>query len=298
MLTPPAPADARCVQHPERPACAVCGVCTRPVCATCALPVEPAVCRACDSQRRALEFQPPSVRATLLLAWRLYRASFSRLLLVCAVFAPAFAAVDHFGASRGLPTVAQMQLAWLARLLVGTVVSVAAARLFLQACGQRGLDAGEALAYALRRWPTAVAATLVMSLIIGIGMALLLVPGVVFALSYCLVTPLLAATRLDVKQVLRVSHSLVFGKRRALLPALALAFAASSLPALVPGVGGWLLGLMGLSPASAGWIAPAQLAAEAATMLFDLLLVAAQVACYRQLVAGSGAFQGVTETTI
>ncbi|MGI5860426.1 MAG: B-box zinc finger protein [Myxococcales bacterium] len=298
MLTPPAPADARCAEHPERTASAVCGVCSRPVCATCALPVEPAVCRACDRRRRSLELQPPSPRATLSLAWRLYRAAFGRLLLVCAVFAPAFAAVDHFGASRGLRPLEQMQISGLAQLFVGTVVSVTAARLFLQASGGRKLDAGEALAYALRRWPAAVAATLVIGIIVGFGLILLLVPGIFFALSYCLATPLLAATRLDANEVMQVSRSLVYGKRRALLAALGAAFVASSLASLLLGLGVWEIGLMELSPASAVWVAPAQLAAEAAVMLCDLFLIAAQVACYKQLVAGSGAFQGVTETTI
>ena len=295
---PEAPAPARCAAHPERLAQAACSRCGVPVCSTCALPVEPLVCRACEERRRSLELQPPSAGRTLQLAWSLYRAAFGRLLGISAVFAVAFAAADHFAASRGFGLLGGLQLSGLVQLLVGTVGTVAAARLFLQAGRRLPLDAGEALRTALRRWPAAVLATFVVNLVVGFGLLLFVVPGLIAALSFCLVTPLLAATRLDANQALRLSRSLVDGKRLGLLLPLGAALAVSSLPSLAITLGASRAGLMALGPAAGWWVAPAQLAAETAILLCDGFLVAAQVACYQQLVAGSGAFQGVTETTI
>jgi hypothetical protein len=236
-------------------------------------------------------------RTSVRLACRLFRRAFWQILLVTVVlYAAPNALADRFLLSHSLRLRYQAELFGAIQLLFGTIGLTATARLLLQAAHERPIDLSEALFYGCKRWPSGAAAGFIVSFFIGAGLILLLVPGILAALQYCLVLPLLAATRLGAGQTLELSKQLVEGRRLALFRALGTAFVIAGLPWLAIEVGISASGV--LDAPAAWWLAPLLLAGETALGLCQAFFVAAQVACYQQVLAYSGAYQGVTETTI
>jgi uncharacterized membrane-anchored protein len=179
-------------------------------------------------------------------------------------------------------------------LVVGVVGTLAMTRLLVLASRGAPLRAGEALLFALRRWPAAVALTFITELIISLGLLLLVVPGVVAALNLSLALPLLAATRLDANQAMRRSKALVAGERRRLFWPLLLSFVATALPgqllAMLPAI------LSASAPSLAAPV-PAALIAFATEAIAGLLggfFLAVLVACFAKIARrGDVALQGL-----
>lgn len=221
---------------------------------------------------RGAQAAPLDVRAALRLAFVLWRGGFAAALPAWAAVALCFAAVEQLADRWALSGLDRSQLAAPIQLTAGLVAGVAVARIyFARALGQR-VGLGRAVAFALRRWPSAAAAGVFSSLVISLGLLLFGVPGVLAALNLCLASPLLAATRLDANQVLRRSRAMAFGARGRLALALAAAgapsaamWAAASLAAPEPVSLALRLGL------------------ELGSASLDGFLTAAQVACFVQL---------------
>jgi len=228
---------------------------------------------------------PLGLKPLLASAARLYRAALGPATLVCCAFALPYAAADTAARRLGLSFLDAAQLRGGVQLLLGMAGSVALARLYLQASAARPpgpASLRDALAVAARRWPAGLAIGLVSGLAVGAGSALLVVPGVVVALNLSMALPLLAATGLDSNQVLRRSAALVLGKRRRLLPALAVAWLASvALAALLEQGENRLLEAMLMTHPVAGFLLDAVY--EAMAGLCEAGLTAVLVAAYLQL---------------
>ena len=225
-----------------------------------------------------------AARRSLLLAWRLIRETLSRSLPLSLALALPFVAFDLAADGSALTDLERYQLAGVLQLFIGLAGTLALARLFLGAARRTPFTLGQALLFAVRRWPTGVAASLFAGLVIGIGVLALVIPGVIAALTFSLMTPLVAATELDPNQVLRWSKSLTYGDRVGLLKVFAAALLISQPPAL----------LWGLLPPGTGALHVAiSLASEVLASLGDGFLVAVQVACFHQLLQGSGAALGL-----
>ncbi|HEY3450108.1 MAG TPA: hypothetical protein VGK67_27390 [Myxococcales bacterium] len=215
-------------------------------------------------------------------AARLYRSAFAPVALVSCLFALPYAAADSAARRLGLSFLDSAQLRGSVQLVLGMAGSVAVARLYLLAATrEENLTLLAALRVAARRWPAGLAVGLVSGLAMGIGTALLVVPGVIVALNLSMALPLLAATDLDANQVLRRSAALVLGHRKRLFPTFAIAWlATAALSTGVEQVAEWLAGA--LAHPVAGFAI--DFGYEAAAGMLEAGLTAVLVAAYLGLV--------------
>jgi hypothetical protein len=216
----------RCAHHPDRDATARCASCGSAVCSTCLLPAQ-GRCRPCEEQGRALG-EGLSIGAVLRAGLLLWRSAIIPVAIISTGFAAPYAFADGVADRFKLDVLESMQVKGVVQLFLGLVGTVAVARLYVLCDRGAPLRLGPALVFALRRWSAAVAVSLIAGLIVSVGLFLLVVPGLIAAINFCLAVPLLAATELDPNQVLRRSRALVLGERFKLFGPLAIAWVASA----------------------------------------------------------------------
>ena len=131
--------------------------------------------------------------------------------------------------------------------LVGaTIMQGATTHVVVEALRGRKPTFGDTLSAALRAFWVLLGLGLVVGLAIGLGMILLLVPGIIIALMWCIVGPVAVAEGVGVGRALERSRDLTRNHRWVIFGLWVLYFIASVLfGAVIGGIGGGAIGAVG-----------------------------------------------------
>lgn len=185
----PVAAGAVCPTHPERASIATCSRCGRFLCADCRLQESPPTCAACLSRQRdalGIGTQGMTVGSTLSLAFRLMRATAPVLVAVVGIGAALGIALELFVPE--LPRSATNLVDRVYELTVGIVLNTAVVAAMMNASEGVTLSPGAALQEGLNAWGRVLKYRFLSGLLILLFTLLLVVPGVLKALSYAFVT--------------------------------------------------------------------------------------------------------------
>lgn len=231
-----APAEgAVCPQHPPRRSVGACARCGRFLCAECRAQDAPPTCADCLARSRdalGLGTQGLTAGGTLRLAFALLRATAPVVAVVVGLGGALSAAIDL--GSEQLPSAVARAVDRTYGFTIGLALQTAVLAAMLTVSQGRTLSPGAALGEGLGAYGRVLKARVLSGLMIGLFALLLIVPGVLKALSLAFVTIL--AWRKD-PDPLAASTRLTAGRRWALLGVLTVAFLVFFVALAVPLVG-------------------------------------------------------------
>jgi hypothetical protein len=133
-------------------------------------------------------------------------------------------------------------------LIIGQIVTVTLIYGTVQALRGRGVTIGESLSEGWKRLGAAILVAIVMALGIGVGMVLLIVPGLILATMWAVAIPSATIERTDVGASLSRSSALTRGRRWRVFGALLVAGLISvAAGAIIGGIGGAVI-MTGVGP--------------------------------------------------
>jgi hypothetical protein len=227
-------AGAVCPVHPEQPSVGTCVRCGRFLCSGCRSVHAPPTCPECAARNRdvlGLGGQGLTVGGTLSIAFKLMRATTPVLAVVVAIGSAIGIALEL-----GLPDLPRSAGNLIDRvydLTVGLVLNVSVVAAMMNASEGRAMGAGEALQEGLSGWSRVLKYRFLSGLLILAFTLLLIVPGVLKALSLAFVTILAWK---NVPDPLAESTALTAGRRGPLLGVLTVAFLLFVVTFAVPSV--------------------------------------------------------------
>ncbi len=166
----------------------------------------------------------------------------------------------------------------LVNLLVWPLGQLVLTLLALDTLAGRGVDVRRTFGRALRLWPFGIAVTLLAWIGIGIGLLVLIVPGLVLLLNWFVVLPVLAAEGATVLGSFERSAALVQGMRWRLLLLLLLAGVAWMFFLMLTGM---LAGVVTVTVGGGGW--PVGAVQVIGTTLSGLLVPVGVAAVYHEV---------------
>jgi hypothetical protein len=264
---------AVCPTHPERPSVGTCARCGRFLCGECRAFDPPPTCAACLARGRdamLLGNQGLTAGGTLSLSLKLMRAT-APVLATAVAIGTALGLAIELGLPE-LPRSAGNLIDRVYELTAGLVLDVAVVAAMLEASQGRTLKPGEALQEGLSAWGRVLKYRFLSGLLILVFTLLLIVPGILKALSYAFVTILAWQNHPD---PLEGSAALTHGRRGALLGALTLAFLVFFAMLLVP-----LVTVGMVTEAAPAFRVPGAVVSNLAVNLGGALLDASVVAAY------------------
>lgn len=208
--------QATCALHFDAPAAATCSRCGRFSCVTCLASTEPPLCATCapsvmdpfDVQRRSFELTH-ALLASLRITW----AELPKLAVLALLFAVPAAALQTALVPAGddlKAIAASMRVSNFYDLFIGIIGAQAMMALLIARAEGRALSLGGALRASTGLWSRAVGAQFRSSLWIGLGLVLLVVPGL-WKVTTLMFTSV-AVLRMPRRDALEVSESLVKGQ--------------------------------------------------------------------------------------
>jgi hypothetical protein len=214
-----------CPVHPERPSVATCERCGRFLCEACAVSREPSRCADCDARLGdplGIFAQPFSVGGSLSLGWRLFREALPGLLAVSFLFGIVGGTFTHIVDQNTQNFATSMRWSRLFEGTVGLFAVGAHLALLVGVAEGRRLTFVQALEEGLLAWPRLFGANFRSRLWIGLFFLLLIIPGIIKAVTLALVTE--AAYREPGQDALQSSTQLVTGRRWEVFGMLAAAY--------------------------------------------------------------------------
>jgi hypothetical protein len=226
-----------CPEHPEQPSVAACERCGRFLCEACRVSEQPPRCAPCNARMAdplGILAQPFSIAAALRNGWRLFLGAFPGILAVSVIFSIPSGLITY-----ALETSGSSSNGRLYEVTLGLVGVGACMALMVGVAEGRQCGVGKALGQGLRAWPRLFGARFRSGLWIILYSLLLIVPGVIKAVTLALATE--AAFLEPQKDSLASSTTLTTGRRWELFGMLLLCNAPLFIGAFMLGVLGSLL---------------------------------------------------------
>jgi hypothetical protein len=203
-----------CPEHPERPSVAPCERCGRFLCQECAVSLRPPRCAACHARvgdPLGVLAQPFAVDRALANGWKLLSGALPRIVPICLLFGVPGGLLTYLVESNTDELKTSLRISSFFDGTIGLIAVGAHLALMVGVAEGRLPSVGEALREGLRAWPRLFGARFRSGLIIFLFALLLLVPGIIKAVTLALVTE--AAFREPGSDALATSTRLVTGRR-------------------------------------------------------------------------------------